>query len=81
LYAYNTAVRLSKKVALFQCGLSTQHNREVTKIKLAVAKAVRRYQSRYPLLKPLSAVKAARRCQGHPPLLKPLAIVKAARRC
>ena len=33
LYAYNKALRLSKKAALFQCGLSTQHNREVTRYK------------------------------------------------
>jgi hypothetical protein len=51
------------------------------KIKLAVAQAARRCQSRSPLLKPLSVVKAARRCQGRPPLLKLLAAAKATRRC
>jgi hypothetical protein len=46
----------TKNTALFQHGLSTQNNRDVTKNK------ARRCQSRPPSPKPLSVVKAALRC-------------------
>jgi hypothetical protein len=84
LYACNTAAWLSTKAArsgfrktrlYFSTAFQHKTTGRLQKIKLAVAKAARRCQSRSTLPKPLSVV-----AKDRSPLSKPLAVVKTARK-